>query len=401
MAETRRAFKIKKYWNRFRYLFFDFYHADFVRYNTNDIRNSILISVVLIVSASLFQIIFLDLSIYDDAIRKRVLLIRGSFIGIPILLYFFLRKTASAIAYKFGNYLTGLISFLLFLHIPLIYFNPSNHSFYLLNSGVIFLGSCVILWMEPIRVGYILLGYVSLLVPLSVKIYSDQGMSPQTIIQNISNALLIVFIAFIANTMINYWRFEDYRTNRRLKRTLKNLKSINHKIREISNQDSLTDLYNRRFLIDTFEKKVKEINNGDFTFGLVILDLDHLKAINDKYGHIQGDRVILKFSEIVRENTSKQDIIARIGGDEFCILTHRIHKLALENLIEKVRSEISNIQMPVYNNPIHTHGITASIGAILVDEKLPKSFDVLYHKIDEALYQAKLEGRNKAIMVHF
>ncbi|MCC5815667.1 MAG: GGDEF domain-containing protein [Leptospira sp.] len=399
MKKPKRQFAAKRYLNRFRYLFFGFYQSEFIRSNSKDIRDSILIGTTLISLSSIIQILLLDYSILDDSIRNRVILIRTSFIILPVFLYLYLKKPLLVINRFFGNYLTGLIVLLLFLHLPLMLVDPSNHSYYLLNSSIILLGCSVILWMEPIRIGYIALGYIFFLIPMSINIAEDLGFSPQIIVQNILLIFIIVSISFIANTMINYWRFEDYRSNKRLKKTLKNLKLTTEKIRIISHKDSLTDLYNRRYLLEAFETRAKQSSMEDLPFGIVILDLDHLKKINDQYGHIQGDRSILEFSEILKRNTNSKDIIARIGGDEFCLITDWIKKEDLARLIEKIRYEISLIKITVYNNPELSHGLTASIGAILVNEKQVRNFDVLYHSIDEALYRAKIEGRNKAILL--
>lgn len=401
MKSQGKKFAIKKYWHRFRYLFLGFYQTDFIRTNSKEIQDSILVGTGMIVLSSVIQFLLLDTSITDEDVRLKILYVRISFILFPVSIFLYLRRSTLIINRYFGNYLTALITILLFLHIPLMIVNPSNHAFYLLNSSVILLGSSVILWMEPIRIAYITLGFILFLIPISVKIDGDLGLSPQTTVQNVLSISIIIFISFIANTMINYWRFEEFRSNRRLKRTLKNLVKINKKIRILSHQDSLTDLYNRRFLLESFDSHVKLSQTENFCFGLIILDLDYLKTINDKYGHIQGDRVIKKFAEIVKRFTNSNDIIARIGGDEFCILTHEITQPELKRLIERIREQISSIKMKVYNNPMLNHGITASIGAIFIDHNLPKNFDILYHRIDEALYQAKMEGRNKAIMVDF
>jgi diguanylate cyclase (GGDEF)-like protein len=399
MKKPRRQFAAKRYLNRFRYLFFGFYQPEFIRTNSKDIRDSILIGTTLISLSSIIQILLLDYSILDDSIRNRVILIRTSFIILPIFLFLFLKNPLLVINRFFGNYLNGLIVLLLFLHLPLMLIDPSNHSYYLLNSSIILLGCSVILWMEPIRIGYIVLGYMFFLIPMSMNIAEDLGLSPQIIVQNILLTFIIVTISFIANTMINYWRFEDYRSNKRLKKTLKNLKLTTEKIRIISHKDSLTDLYNRRYLLEAFETRAKQSSIDSLSFGIVVLDLDHLKKINDQYGHIQGDRSILEFSEILKRNTNPKDVIARIGGDEFCLITDWIDREDLARLIEKIRHEISLIKIPVYNNSDLNHGLTASIGAILVNDKKVRNFDVLYHSIDEALYRAKIEGRNKAILL--
>lgn len=400
MNLRRRSYLLKRYYNRFKYLFFSLYKRDFLRTNYKDIRESILIASIMIGFSSLFQVFLIDSSIVEESIRNKIISIRLSFIILPALLYIFLTRRKVIIKEHLGNYLSALIVIILFLHYPMMVLNPSNQSAYLMGSGIILLGSSVILWMEPVRIFYISTAYTLILLPLSFRIASTASNTTfLEVEQNTLNCSLIVFIGFLANTMINYWRFEDYRTNKRLKRTLKNLKETNEKIRIISHQDSLTSLYNRRYLLEQFKLRVQESIAEDYDFGLVILDLDYLKKINDQFGHIQGDRVILEFAEVLTRLTNPKDIIARIGGDEFCLLTHKITEAKLLELMEKIRDQFSSLKVPVYDNPTVQHDVSASIGAVLVNKNQPKKFDILYHSIDEALYQAKTDGRNKAILI--
>ncbi|WCL47949.1 GGDEF domain-containing protein [Leptospira sp. GIMC2001] len=395
---SKNQYLIKRYWNRFRYLFFQYFRTGFIRSNSVDIRDSILIVTSLLSISSLVNIFLIDRHILDDMIRHKVVAIRFCFIILPLVTYLILRKRLVIINRNFGNYLSGLLLILLFLHVPLIQFDPGNHFYYLIGSSVILLACSIILWMEPMRIGLVSLAYIFILIPLITNISTEFGISSQVVNQNVLNSLFLTFIGFVANTMINYWRFEDFRSNERLKRTLKNLKITNDKIRILSHQDSLTSLYNRRFLLESFPIRVEEAKRDAYNFGLIILDLDYLKKINDKYGHIQGDRVILQFSEIFLKNINKTDIAARIGGDEFCLITGKITRSELAVLSEKIRTEIENYPMKVYNNE-STHKFTASIGAILVDPNKVKNFDVLYHSIDEALYKAKMEVRNKVVFL--
>ncbi|MCG9874224.1 MAG: GGDEF domain-containing protein [Leptospiraceae bacterium] len=390
---------IKRYWNRFKYLFFQFFKKEFILANHSDIRDSILIACILLIFSTLINIIVIDSKILDSEIQSKVLTIRILLIALPLLSYLWMRWKFKTLKETFGTFVSILIGFILALHLPLMIFDPGNFFYYLQVSVIILLSTCVILWIEPLRISIIIIIYFIVLIPFSIHISRTLGINNHLLNQNLLNMCILVFIGFVANTMINYWRFEDYRSNQRLAKTLANLKLINSKIQKLSNLDTLTNLYNRRYLLDSFNERILNSQKEDYTFGLIILDLDYLKKINDRYGHIQGDRSILKFSEILLNKLRLGDIAARIGGDEFCILTNKIQVEELFEFAEQIRKDLEKAIIPIYNDSKKYNQVTASVGIILTHGRKNQSFDELYHSIDEALYQAKMEGRNKVILV--
>lgn len=389
----------KRYWNRFKYLFFQFYRRDFIRVNSQDILDSIIISNFLIFLSSLIHIIFVDQYILDESIRWRVIAYRVSFPLVAFIGYRFLKLKSTLVRVHFGNYTTFGLCAILLLHVPLMNSDPANYLHYLVGSSLLLLGISILLWVEPIRITYISLGYILILIPIAARISVNLNENPHTFNQSLLNVVVIIIIGFVANTMINYWRFEDFRSNERLRRTLKNLKITNEKIRTLSHQDSLTSVFNRRFLMEAFDQRSKDSIQSGYSFGLIILDLDYLKKINDKYGHIQGDQVIIKFADTINSLTRPGDITARIGGDEFCILTKKIDSDMLYSLAETIRLKIESLELKVYDRPNEKHKVSTSIGAILVEPGQNVRFDSLYHQIDEALYTAKTEGRNRVILI--
>lgn len=161
----------------------------------------------------------------------------------------------------------------------------------------------------------------------------------------------------------------------------------------------MTELFNRRHLLEQFDLYKKRSNREGFIIGLVILDLDRLKAINDKYGHKQGDLAIQAFAKTVKSRTRITDIAARIGGDEFCLLVSPIDKEGLQVLAESIREKLERLQIPIHNQPGESLTLTVSIGATLFRAEDDPSFDELYHKIDTALYTSKNEGRNRITLI--
>ena len=125
---------------------------------------------------------------------------------------------------------------------------------------------------------------------------------------------------------------QDYRNFIKISKTLGKLEIQNEKIRTMSLLDPLTELYNRRHLLDQYESMKSRSKRENSSFAVIIMDLDYLKRYNDTYGHKQGDLVIQEFANILWARVRNTDIAARIGGDEFCIIAQPIDANGLKIL---------------------------------------------------------------------
>lgn len=156
-----------------------------------------------------------------------------------------------------------------------------------------------------------------------------------------------------------------------------------------SEHDPMTGIYNKGAAISKIEKKMKTykyMNNSVF----MIIDADNFKEINDSYGHLAGDRVLIKIADILCENFRKSDIVGRIGGDEFCIFLSEINsKTHIEKSAQIICESVNNI---VFSDK-QTKKISCSIGISMCTNSL-KSFEQLYYEADTALYNVKKNGRN-------
>lgn len=162
-------------------------------------------------------------------------------------------------------------------------------------------------------------------------------------------------------------------------------------LKELAVRDSLTKLYNRRYFFDVFEKKFAEARAKGIPLSLGMLDLDFFKNINDTYGHSAGDEVLKSVSRTLLENTRGSDIVARLGGEEFCIVTPETDKDGAMMLFEKIRSRIESGEIACEGKNIK---VTASIGVASGD--FETSVDML-KRVDEMLYAAKSAGRNVVV----
>ncbi|MGA1871110.1 MAG: diguanylate cyclase [bacterium] len=173
----------------------------------------------------------------------------------------------------------------------------------------------------------------------------------------------------------------------------KRLREKNMELEEISVTDSLTALYNRKHLMETLDKEMARSRRYNSQLTLLIIDIDYFKKYNDTYGHLAGDEVLRQMSEIFRKSIRKCDYAARYGGEEFIIILPEIGQKDGVAMAERIRHTIVKEKIGGNSHPIQ---VTVSVGVALFpmhgDE--PQS---LISKADEALYQAKKNGRNQVV----
>ncbi len=176
---------------------------------------------------------------------------------------------------------------------------------------------------------------------------------------------------------------------------ISNRKKIELQVEHQAHYDPLTDLPNRRLLMDRLEYSLKTSRRYKSYGALLFLDLDNFKHLNDSLGHSIGDNLLQQVATRLTENVRDSDTVARLGGDEFVVILtaldqseHRASTLA-HQIAEKVRSEIGK----TYNLNGHDYHFTPSIGIALYPGENNSADDILRHA-DSAMYLAKSEGRN-------
>jgi diguanylate cyclase (GGDEF)-like protein len=157
----------------------------------------------------------------------------------------------------------------------------------------------------------------------------------------------------------------------------------------------LTGICNRRYFLELGERLLKQGARSKRPASLIMLDLDHFKAVNDQYGHAAGDAVIRESARLMIREVRETDLVARIGGEEFAILLPETGQETGSNVAERVRKGIEALAIPFEGRP-HPLRITASLGLALADIGTD-SLDSLLSKADQALYQAKEAGRNRVV----
>ncbi len=174
----------------------------------------------------------------------------------------------------------------------------------------------------------------------------------------------------------------------------KELMLMNDKLHQLSMQDPLTGIYNRRSFMEIFSREFELAVRHKSKLSFLILDIDFFKKINDNYGHLAGDKVIIDFAELLKNLIRKSDMVARYGGEEFCILLPQIDEESALQVSEKIRNGVESLLIVYQGNRIQ---FTCSIGITELN-KNDKNMTDLISRADQALYQAKETGRNKSII---
>ncbi|WP_409346186.1 diguanylate cyclase [Paenibacillus sp. MBLB4367] len=167
--------------------------------------------------------------------------------------------------------------------------------------------------------------------------------------------------------------------------------------------DSLTGCYNRHYLTRHLESDIMLHVNGHRPFAVLLLDIDYFKRINDQYGHLVGDEVICWTVDTIRGAIRQSDIIARFGGEEFMIYLPDTDPKKAAILADRIKDSIETNQAAVENGAYRL-SISVSMGLLSVDtfdeglQSNPKGYITwLFALVDEALYQAKKNGRNRIV----
>ncbi|MEM5493926.1 GGDEF domain-containing protein [Hoeflea sp. AS16] len=154
--------------------------------------------------------------------------------------------------------------------------------------------------------------------------------------------------------------------------------------------DGLTGMYNRRYFDEALAEYLEAFGQIKKPIGMVILDLDHFKKVNDTHGHDVGDEVLRQVAECLKIFTRYHDVLARLGGEEFAILSPNITESQLYSLSDRIRQAVSELKI---TNGNVTLKVTVSAGLAVWDGI--ETGEELYRRADKQLYEAKRQGRNR------
>lgn len=165
------------------------------------------------------------------------------------------------------------------------------------------------------------------------------------------------------------------------------------KYEKLSELDFLTDLYNRRKMMELLEFQIGLAIRHDFDLCVAVLDLDYFKKINDRFGHSVGDKVLVLFAGLCRSNLRHTDVVGRVGGEEFVILLPHTSVSCGQKLLDELRVKTLRIA-----EQLTLDDLSVSVSVGLANVKSNSSVESTIAEADQALYDAKEQGRNRIVV---
>jgi diguanylate cyclase (GGDEF)-like protein len=172
------------------------------------------------------------------------------------------------------------------------------------------------------------------------------------------------------------------------------LERANEKLAFSAEHDGLTSLLNRTAVLERLSTELSRSARLQSSLAILLVDIDHFKRVNDTYGHVAGDQVLVEVAARLRSVCRDYDMVARYGGEEFMVIAPSIPYDGMLNMAERLRAAVERDPVAADGNEV---AITASIGAILVAQAPGAVPDLLVKEADALLYRAKDAGRNRAV----
>lgn len=173
------------------------------------------------------------------------------------------------------------------------------------------------------------------------------------------------------------------------------LRAANEHLRELSNRDFLTGLFNRRYLMSELEKEFYRAKRMGRDLSVLMIDIDYFKRCNDTYGHKVGDQVLVKVAQTIGDQLRRFDLLARYGGEEFIIALPETGSAGAEQVAERYRRNVESLRVAADDRII---SVTISIGVATYSEANYDNLDELIEAADAKLYEAKAAGRNRVMV---
>jgi two-component system cell cycle response regulator len=173
-------------------------------------------------------------------------------------------------------------------------------------------------------------------------------------------------------------------------------RALAYQLYEGSTRDALTRTYNRRYMSERLAEEIAYARRHGTRLSLMMLDLDHFKRINDQHGHGAGDMVLRIVAAQLQRIIRKEDVLARVGGEEFLVLLRGIEHKNVGILAERLRRAVEGLSIPYESGPLRA---TVSIGVVSLHECAAEApAEAFLQLADERLYTAKSEGRNRVCL---
>lgn len=179
----------------------------------------------------------------------------------------------------------------------------------------------------------------------------------------------------------------------RVKYSQEALERANEHLLALSSIDPLTQTFNRRRFFELSVREMAKAQRFGRYLSMLMVDADHFKTLNDRFGHAFGDKALRMVAGVLRENCRETDIIARMGGEEFAVCCPETDLVGGTQLAERIREGVENYQFSLGERMVQ---VTVSVGVASLCE-IDRDIDALLERSDRLMYQAKEGGRNKVV----
>ena len=185
--------------------------------------------------------------------------------------------------------------------------------------------------------------------------------------------------------------------NDALEQKIEELEKTKSKLRKLAVTDGLTGLFNYRAFRRQLHLEISRSKRFNLPVSLLMMDIDHFKVYNDQFGHMNGDRVLKRFSKLLYDNIREVDCLARYGGEEFALILPGTEKKSAKIVAEKLRRLVERCPFPL-EKKLPQGRVTISIGVAVYPEDTQDKEEFIRFS-DKALYKAKKTGRNRTILI--
>lgn len=186
------------------------------------------------------------------------------------------------------------------------------------------------------------------------------------------------------------------RQSERLAKTNRALEEANQRLDELSRQDELTQIANRRHFDTVIQREWNRLSRTQSPLALIMFDVDHFKAFNDRHGHPAGDNCLKTIAQVSQQTVNRpSDLVARYGGEEFAVVLPNTDRDGAMTIAETIRKAIQSLKIVNFETAAQTVYITVSLGVACQIAQPRTSPQSLIDSADQALYQAKQAGRNQ------
>jgi diguanylate cyclase (GGDEF)-like protein len=221
--------------------------------------------------------------------------------------------------------------------------------------------------------------------------------------------LVLSYLVYIAlgDLIPQYWKLIGFRSFERSVLTLGFIVILlialsglaaSEKLASLAIKDGLTGLFNQTYMKSRLQEEIYRSERYKYPLSLIMIDLDDFKSINDRHGHVVGDRVLKAFSDLLQEKIRASDIAGRFGGEEFLLLLPQTSCLDAASAAERIRKDVAVFPFRFGGGTDRSCQFTISLG-VYSSPANGQKVDEIINLTDAALYRAKKEGKNKVVVV--